>query len=295
MALSAFATVSEDPNRSGRASFYELPIAARYRRISSNQLSSEFLRNAISSASLYSVQGGSALVLFSSAPFGFSPDYTGSFLQLAGGEAVPVIENNFSTRGFDNMATSALLIGTKRGPETRLSFRAIFLDKWNELIKEKLMGSDAAPKGDPLLTWSMFPEPTMAALNSDLTYLRVFQALDVSVRVGPLVTYHYDAAIGFYIFLYVDVRNRLQAFVAGYEVWVQSGFYHDEVEKRLREKAAVDGVAALNSNLASEIRRFSGVPLADVYYLPGDQTATPPAVLTGSTYSDVTIVLERVP
>lgn len=247
MPVSALATVSEDINQSGRVALYNLPASARYRRVSSRDLSSEYLSYAISSASLYSAEGGCNLVMVHSFPF--LDSYNGRFLQLsATGSGVRTIENNLATHGFDNFTTSMLLIGTKRGPETRLSFSDIFLDKWKTLIADKLMGSEASPHGDPLLTWEMFPSPSVVGLNSDLTYLRVFQVLDVEVRIGPLITYHYDAAIGFYIFLFVNAKKQLQAFVAGAEVWVQSGFYHDQIESKLWEKVRLDGSQSLTAS-----------------------------------------------
>lgn len=292
MALSALATVSEEINQTGRAALYNLPTSARYRRVSNRELTNEYLAYAISSASLYSAVGGCELVMISSLPF--LDGYNGQFLQLSAiGAGTRRVDNDLSAQGFDNATTSMLLIGTNRGPETRLSFRNIFLDKWNALIEENLMGSDASAKGDPLLTWEMFPPPSSVGLNSDLTYLHIFQALDVQVHVGPLITYHYDAAIGFYLFLFVDVKKQLRALVAGAEVWVQSGFYHDAIESRLWDKVRLEGIPELNSRLASELAPFSTFPLVDVYYLPGDQTGSVPPIFTGNTTDDVTIVLQR--
>ncbi len=292
MPLSALATVSEQINQTGRSALYDLPSSARYRRISSKDLANEYLFYSISSAALFSAANSCELVMVNSGLFG--GDYNGQFLQLSAmGSGTRTINSDLGAQGFDNATTSMLLIGSNRGPETRLSFRDIFLDKWNDLIEDKLMGSDASPHGDPLLTWEMFPAPSVVGLNSDLTYLHVFQALDVLVHVGPAVTYHYDAGIGFYIFLYTNAKKQLKAFVAGAEVWVQSGFYHDNVESALWEKVRLDGIPALNSELAAQLAPFSRIPVLDVYYLPGNQTKPVPSILTGSTTDDITIVLER--
>lgn len=290
MTLSALTVVNRDTNRTGAVALYELCDSERYRRVSFNDLAGDGLLFDISSGSLYSAGGGAALVMISS-PF---PGYEGSFLQMSSvGAGTNLVDNDLGAQGFDNVTTSMLLIGTNRGPETRLSFRAIFLDEWKVLLDDALAGTDVVANGDPLLTWKMFPSPSSVPLAPDLSYLHVFQALDVSVHVGPLITYHYPAGIGYYIFLYVDSKKRLKAFVAGYEVWVQGGFYHDDIVKALEPKIAL-GVATLDSKLAAKLAAFSGISLEDVYYLPGDQTRTPvPSVIVGSTFDDVTIVLER--
>jgi hypothetical protein len=106
-----------------------------------------------------------------------------------------------------------------------------------------------------------------------------------------LITYHYDAGIGYYIFLYVDASQHLKAFVAGYDVYVAGGFYHDDIVNALTPQVAA-GVATLDSMIASKLAPLSGVALRDVYYLPSDQSSPVPSVFTGST-DDVTIVVEH--
>lgn len=133
----------------------------------------------------------------------------------------------------------------------------------------------------------MFPPPSSLGLNSDLTYLKIFQLLQV--HIGSIT---YRAAIAFWVFLYIDVRKQVKGTVVAHDVWVSDGYYHDNIYNSLRNEVALRGVPELNARLAAELAPFSTVPLRDIYYLPGDQTEAVPSVFTGNTTSDVTIVLQ---
>jgi len=154
MSLSVLSAVFTGANQSGTIRPYGVSGNQRYNRIPNSQLSSLGLSNALSSATLYSSSTAhNTLLLFGmpQIPWLSFGDYNGQFLQLTNASSGAELDVNLSAYGFDNAPTSALLVATRRGTEFRLSFRDLFLSKWNTVIDGKL-SSEAKRDVEPVLT-----------------------------------------------------------------------------------------------------------------------------------------------
>jgi len=294
MALSGLASVFSGPGQTGTSALYGVGTSQRYHQITSNELLSRNLHRKISSSTVFaSASADPALVLFGSPvtiPDWLSswisidtPDYTGRFVQIANlGTAARNV--NLSSFSFDNAAQSGLLVATSRRRELRLSFRDLFLRKWNETLDSVLSGG-ARRKGSPTLTWEMFPRG-VSYLDSGRTYLKVRQNLHIEIDWWP----DYEAWIQYHIFLFVNSAGNPRGAVHRWEYWIEGGAKSDDIEDRLRP-AVENGVSSLNSELTGTLSGFDGFGLSDLYYLPGRQLS-PTASASGLTTDDVTIVVE---
>lgn len=214
------------------------------------------------------------------------PDFTGAFHQAANQRgASKALDMNFP--GFDNAARSALLVATRRQPEFRLSFRDAFLDKWKNTLDGLLAGSKAKRDGNPTLTWELFPKG-VSHLNPDHAYLRIHQDLDIELDWWP----DYEAPVTYHIFLFVNGAGNLRGHVQRWAYWVEGGAKSDDIAEKLEPKV-IQGMGTLNNELSSSLSAFDGLGLNDVYYLPGRQTGTTPGQVSGTTWQDVTIVIEH--
>jgi hypothetical protein len=264
---------------------YGVSRTTRYQRASQAALSDRDLWRRISSARLFSsTDADTTLILFGfPVPFVNFPDYTGSFIQFTNARSGS--ELNVNVPGsLNDLTDSLLLVATNRGPETRLSFRDLFLSRWRTTIDSKLSGG-AKRSGDPTLTWEMFPEG-ISHLNPERIYLKIHQQLDIEIDWWP----DYEASITYHIFLFLNSAGRLRGSVARWAYWIEGGAKADDIEDRLAP-AVIAGMDDLNSQLSSTLDvlpfTFTGL-----YYLPGRQlTPAPTGTLTGMTTDDVTIVL----
>jgi hypothetical protein len=286
MTLRAVTTLFAGDHLSGAGWVLGLGDSDRYNRVSQADLIGSGLAYDVSSARLITTDSrGAVLALFN----GYLRPYGGNFVQVAvNADKTDTSILDLGPYSFNDQTTSALLIHTGMGPEKALSFRDVFLDKWLAMIDDKLVGSKATREFEPVLTWEMFPE-TLPPLSSNLTYLKVYQAL----KVNPFLHYVYDAAITYHLYLYVDPEKHIKGLVRRRSLYVSGGYYHDAIVDDLYPRVEA-GAAQLNAELATELGKFSGLALADCYYLPGRHTIplAGGAVVTGHTDNDVTIVLQ---
>lgn len=189
-------------------------------------------------------------------------------------------------------AGSAILILTKRQgkKEERVSFRGRFETLWNDTIGPELAKDPRVTARKAIFTWEMFPDWT-PHLNRSSTYLKITQIVDVEPG-WPFSAY--EAWFSYYVQAYVDSRKFLRVFGAWWELWVYPGYASAEIGKALAP-VVQDGLKKLEDTANEELKALELLgPLTDVYFLPGNQTVTPPPdVSTGNTQDDITIVLEQ--
>lgn len=289
MALAGVAQLFEDPNQTGRNTMVALGVSQRYQLLRETDLLSDSLDHAVSSTTVFRpAEGATSLICFGF-PIPTLFDFTGSFVQLTSLAGGAPVSTNMSSFGFDDLTSSALLVNVARGPETRLSFRTLFLSQWNTLIDAQLAGTRASRKdgSNPILTWEMFPQ-SIPGLDPALRYLRITQALNIDVPAW----YDYDASLTYWVLLSIDSGGKIEGFVARTGYWVDSGVKHDKIAAELGPQVET-GAGILNIELAKQLAPFRSFTLTDLYYLPGDQTGGSPAgSFTGTTVDDVTIVLQ---
>jgi hypothetical protein len=287
VAISALALVYSGASQTSTWASYSVGTAQRYHEITAKELMSRGLHRAISSCTVFGSSTTDPALIFFGLPllpghFNW-PDYTGRFVQLtnSGSSAQHV---NLSTHNFNDVPRSALLVATNRGSELRLSFRDLFLDKWKDTLDGVLSGG-AKRDGDPTLTWDMFPKG-VSHLQPGRTYLRIRQNLDIEIDWWP----DYEAWIQYHIFLFINTSGNPRGAVHRWEYWVEGGAKSDDIAEKL-EPAVINGMQTLNTELASTLSAFDGFGLNDLYYLPGRQLS-PSSAVAGSTFDDVTIVVE---
>lgn len=280
-------TVYQHINRGGTSLTYCAGAPARYHRVPETELAGASLDKQLSSARLVSTPDTDTTLMLFGWPFFFFSlgDYNGPFIQLTNVKSSGDLDVNFTDHGFNDAASSILLAATNRGGEFRLSFRDQFLNTWNSTIDAKL-GSDANRKGDPVLTWEMFPA-SVSYLDASSMYLKVAQQLNINVPAWP----DYDASITYHIFLYVDSARHVRGYVARWAYWVEGGIKSGQIADRLKPKV-ISGMDDVNAKLGEKLDALSAFTVKDLYYLPGRQLA--PAgtgVISGNTWEDVTIVV----
>jgi hypothetical protein len=294
MSVSVMSTVSVDPNQGGASALFTVPESGRYTPVPSEVLADQSVLSNLSSAKVFSsARADATLILFSS--FFFNDNYNGRFLQITNSRnaASEIRVDNFPP-GFDNSATSLLLVAANQSAETRLSYRDLFLDEWITTLDDQVLRDSRAQRtGETMLTWRMFPDPT-SELSPDRGYLKVIQPLHINVPAWP----DYEATIAYHIYLYLEkadpmaTTGRLRGTVANKLIWVEDGVKHDHIYSELNAKVD-EGIGTLNMKLAERLDAFQFIKFTDLYYLPGRQPNPAPAgVLTGTTYDDVTIVLQ---
>ena len=286
MSISVLATVFEHVNRGGVARLLGVGASQRYHAFPSADLQWLDMYQRISSTSLFGAPAADPTLIFVNTKPILGLDlggFHGQFLQLRNsGSGERVV--NLTDHSFNDRTTSLLMVATGRGSEFRLSFRDVFLDTWRSVLDGELAGSQASRNGDPTLTWEMFPQG-ISYLNSNLTYLKIHQRLDIELDWWP----DYDASITYHIFLRASGGN-LQGWVQRWAYWVEGGAKSDDIADALEPKV-IAGMNTLNAQLSSRLAAFNGLGIDDIYYLPGRQLS-PTETISGWTTSDVTIVLQ---
>lgn len=289
MPISVLSAVYTGTYQSGSGQLLGVGSTHRYNRISSSEMLNLGIHRTLSSATLYSSSSADAtLILFAPfIPFLSMTDYNGLFMQITNrrnsGSELDV--NRFSTYGFNNLATSSLVVAPNRGLEVRLSFRDLFLQRWRDVIDAQLTGG-ARRDGDPILTWEMWPT-SVSYLDSNRIYLKIHQSLDIVLHCWP----DYRASITYHIYLYLNGSGHIRGHVARWAYWIEGGAKADDIEDRLAP-AVIAGMDTINAELASQLAAYEAFRFSDLYYLPGDQVSRPSTgVMTGFTTSDVTIVV----
>ena len=289
MSLAMLSTVFTGNNQSGSARLLGLGRSNRYHALDRDDMQTMGIYRNLSSATVYSSAVCDATLLLFANPYSSLislPAYTGRFLQITNrrnsGNELDVA--SFPS-GINNRSDSILLVAANRENEIRVSFRDLFLERWNTMLDEQLDGSQARRDGDPVLTWEMFPNG-ISFLDPTRRYLKIHQNLNIELSWWP----DYDASITYHIYLYLDGAGRLRGHVARWAYWVEGGIKSGEIADRL-EPSVIEGMNTLDEQLDAQT---DGIPFefSDLYYLPGRQTSrAATGVLEGVTWGDVTIVL----
>lgn len=288
MSLSFLAVGYEDANFGGMQRLFGIGNSARYSLFNAALLGDLSFDKAMSSLRLHASDTASANIIAFSNDIAGGPttgDFAGDYLQFITARHGAEIRVNLLDFQFNDRTRSILLVNTNRAPEFRVSFRDQFLDTWNTTL-DPLLGSQASRKGDPLMTWTAFPEGT-SYLASDQIYLQITQALNINLDWWP----DYNATVTYHLYLYLDGSRQLQGYCQRWAAWVEGGIKHDQILDKLWDKV-VAGVAIINGKLKANL---AGLPaFNDFYYLPGRQLAPLDDVSDseGSTWDDITLVLE---
>lgn len=291
MSLSVLTGVFTGANQSGTGQLFGVGTTPRYNYVRSSEMLSRGLYRTLSSATVFSSSTADAtLILFGPIhPLlsAATPDFSGRFVQITNprGAGSELDVDLLSDHGFNDAATSVMVVAAQRGSELRLSFRDLFLDPWRTILDSQL--SDGARRdGDPVLTWEMWPQG-ISHLDPNLTYLKIHQPLHIEIDWWP----DYKASLTYHIRLFLNGSGRLQGFVARWAYWIEGGLKTGGIEQRLAP-AVIAGADTLNQELANRLQALSGFTLRDLYYLPGRQlTRAPRGVRTGLTTDDVTLVV----
>jgi hypothetical protein len=240
----------------------------------------------------------------------FFSDFSGSFLQMTVQEDAEDVYEVDSLGVFNNRVTSILQVKTpledNRCVVQYFSFRDMFLDKWKDEVDTmcKKAADDESKirritrDGEPTMTWYCFPSST-SGLSPDEIYLYISQDLHIDIKNWP----DYDARITYWIHLYIDADNQhIRGYVAKINQWVESGKLKGKIQNGIY-KATINGMNSMNEALRAELDTMlqqeinnwgiTAYNLKRLYYLPGRQVDGPPVGLfSGSTYDDITIVVE---
>jgi len=288
MSLSMLSNVFTDSNQSGAARLYAVGSSQRYTRANFADLINVGLYRNLSSATVFASSGATPThIFFDNTYFGApTTNYTGPFMQITNASN-SALDVNFSNHGFNNRTASMLLVTPGSGGfELRFSMRDLFLDQWNTILDTQLSSSRASRNGDPVMTWEMWPT-SIPGLSSNLTYLKVYQRLNIEIPWWP----DYDASLTYHILLSLNGSGTLQGSVASSSFWVESGSKQGRIEDELGPQVTA-GVTDLNTELANQLGAYSALSFSDVYLLPGNQATAPSTgVITGNTSDDVTIVV----
>lgn len=286
MSLSFTAVGYEHINKGGASRLFGVGQNARYNPIRESLLG-QLSFDATMSSILVNASSTSVanVILFSNNVLGWVPlgDFAGDFVNIGAPKGGAAHFENLTDHGFNDRTRSLILVNTSKGPEFRVSFRDKFLDTWNTTIDGQL-GGDASRKGDPLMTWTAFPE-SISYLSPDQIYLEISQRLNINLDWWP----DYDASITYHLFLYLDGANKLQGYVQRWSAWVEGGVKSGGIMDKLWPKVE-SGVATINAKLKESFKTLPA--FKGFYYLPGRQLAPTTGVETGGTWDDVTLVFE---
>lgn len=293
MSLSFVSSLYTGANQSGNAILAGVSVTTRYNEITSEFMQNQGIYKALTSTRVHdSNLAAGSLILFK--PFFDtlpSSDYDGQFVQItnAKGADDDFDVDNLDSLGFNNKATSALVVARDRNTEFALSFRSMFLDEWKNTIDDEL-GDDAERIGDPTLTWTMFPKG-VSHLNSTRRYLYVSQKLNIIIGGWP----DYEARIRYHIRLFLNNNGNVRASVPRWSYWIEGGIKSDGIAEQLEPKV-INGMNVLSTQLNSLLAGFDSFVWSDLFFLPGNQADSAANAVTGivggTTYDDVTIVLQ---
>jgi hypothetical protein len=286
MSLSYTAVGYEHINKGGASRLFGVGQDARYNPIPESRLGQLSFDATMSSvlvnASSVSVAN---VILFSNSVLAWLSvgDFAGDFVNIGAPKGGAAHFENLTDYGFNDRTRSAILVNTSKGPEYRVSFRDKFLDTWNTTIDGEL-GGDASRKGDPLMTWTAFPEG-ISYLSSDQIYLEISQRLNINIDWWP----DYDASITYHLFLYLDGAGKLQGYAQRWSAWVEGGVKTGEIWDKLWPKVG-SGAKTINAKLTESFKTLPA--FKGFYYLPGRQLGPTTGVDSGGTWDDVTLVFE---
>ena len=298
--FSIYSNLYEHANFSGRSQSYGLAHGLRYHLTRGSDLSNVNLLYKISSADLrHSSSKDVSLILFDDNYWGFFTDFTGSFLQMASrvSSESSVTINNLANHGFNDRTGSLLLVARNKVNQYdfRYSFRDMIYETWIDKIDEELKDSKAKRKGEPSLTWELWPLNT-SYLDRYHRYLKIHQPLKIVLDWWP----DYYASITYHLYLYLDNAGKVRGYVARWAYWVEDGSKSSEIAGQLEPKV-ISGMNTINQELSTKFNDLdqelsntfgSNYKFRELYYLPGRQLSFDPGeIVKGSTFEDITIVV----
>jgi hypothetical protein len=288
MSLSFTASGYEDLNKGGLQRVFGVGKSARYNHLNEALLDKVSFDAILSSIQVNASSNATAnVILFANFivldlfPFKIG-DFAGEFRQVVAAKNGAPNFANMTDFAFDNFTHSMLLVNTGRANELRLSFRDLFLDEWKSAVDA--LGSKASRKGDPLMTWSAFPEGANY-LSPDQIYLVIKQRLNINLDWWP----DYDASITYHLYFFLDGAKKLQGYCQRWDAWVEEGTKSDDIMDDLWPKVE-KGVSTLDDRIAKRVATLPA--FKDFYYLPGRQLSPVSGVASGTTWDDVTLVFE---
>jgi hypothetical protein len=143
---------------------------------------------------------------------------------------------------------------------------------------------DLSPRGDPILTWDLFPDGKDGHPN-ETGKMYIYIRIPVEVEVNNW--FNYDAEIRFWIYLYITQDGRLHGQLDYYGAWVEGGLLTDDI---LAELMGPEGIVTSLGQVGSLLGSATDVanafgPFSSSYLLPGRNDDR------GNTDDDVTVVL----
>lgn len=268
----------------GRSFFVNHGPGWVYRLVRASSLRSARIHDSISSlyvdASASEVSGD--VILFQ------HDRYRGRYARFTTTPGIPTARNSISYVGnYINDRTSSILVVRRFENE----IGPLALDRFGGIRDqiEDLVGSISrvSLRGDPIVTWDMWPEGPTTGSDPHPNDRRRFIYIRVPIEVDVPYWFDYDADVRYWIYLYVDSRGTLRAYVAYYGSWVEGGVKHDSILDRIMD-ALPGTVGTINAGL-NNVLNIANVlgPFARQYFLPGTASST------GNTNDDVSFVLVR--
>jgi hypothetical protein len=211
------------------------------------------------------------------------PDPNCPFLTTSGD---PTVRNYIPyVGGFINDRTSSILVIRRFDNE----LPPVALGDYGEIrdVIEDLVNSvsGVSMRGDPIITWDMWPEGPTSGADPHPDDRRRFIYIKVPIRVDVPHWFDYDADIRYWIYPWVDSGGTLRAHVAYHGAWVESGIKRDAILDRIMD-ALPGTVGTINAELNNILNMVNILgPFERQYFLPGTASAT------GRTNDDVSIVL----
>lgn len=208
--------------------------------------------------------------------------FLGRYLKLdAGGGQNPSLA---SLGSFMNDRTSSVLIYRKSPNEISKPIGDLVTpDQITDVIASQ---DDLSPRGDPIITWDMFPDGKDGHPN-ETGKMYVYIRIPVTVAVPHW--FDYDAEIRFWIYPFVTQDGRVHAQLDYYGAWVEGGAISDDVlDGLMGPDGIVTSLGQVNGLIgpATDLVNLFG-PFSGSYLLPGRNDDM------GETDDDVTIVLVK--
>jgi hypothetical protein len=244
------------------------------------------------SLTVFAAQTSAAAVMFFTEYYGC--DFAGDFLQYTNAHPqlqwdVNIPAGFYTIEGNLPMMQSMLVLQTQRRPEFRVSYRDLFLAKWNQFANNNLP-KEVILKGSPELTWMAFPRQQQY-LSENQIYLYIAQ--DIEIDFSDYWS-NYAASISFWIRLNVS-NGAVTSQVQKWSIWIEGGAFTSVIKAILEPNvklAAISLKTAVDQALAS----FIPPKVTGIYFLAGRQLAPIKSgdfdVHWQSVKGDVTIVFE---
>ena len=178
-----------------------------------------------------------------------------------------------------NDITSSILLVHRSSRELVLPIGFWFRDDIRASFDDQLAGSPARRKGEPVITWEMWP-----GWHPSRKFVELRQRLVIDV---PNWASDYDAEMRYFIYFFLDGAGHLHGYVNRVEAWVESGIWSSKVMDELWPRVSGQGVDAANAQITNMASGLSGMEFLALYYLPGIDADA------GHVNDDVTMVLVK--